>query len=37
MIAARNEHIKCLSILLAHGADVDKIDQVSAVSAYSDY
>ena len=32
MIAARYGHHECLSILLAHGAEVDKVARVSAVS-----
>ena len=31
MIAARNGNHECLSILLAHGAEVDKAARVSAV------
>ena len=34
MIAAEAGHHECLSILLAHGAEVDKIDEARAVSAY---
>ena len=32
MIVAANGHHECLSILLAHGAEVDKTTAVSAVS-----
>ena len=32
MIAAVNGHHDCLSILLAHGAEVNKADRVSVVS-----
>ena len=32
MIAAQGGHHECLSILLAHGADVNKAGRVSAVS-----
>ena len=34
MIAAAKGHQECLSILLAHGAEVDKANNVSAGSAY---
>ncbi len=32
MIAAEKGHHECLSLLLAHGAEIDKADQVSAMS-----
>ena len=32
LVAAEKGHHECLSILLAHGAEVDKADRVSAVS-----
>ena len=33
MVAANKGHHECLSILLAHGAEVDKANHVSAVNA----
>ena len=34
MLAAAEGHHECLSVLLAHGADVNKAAKVSAVNAY---
>ena len=34
MIAAQEGHHECLSILLTHGAKVDKADEVGAVIAW---
>ena len=36
MIATREGHQKCLVILLAHGAEVDKLKYVSGMRASSD-
>ena len=35
MIVAQEGHHKCLSILLAHGVDVDQCREVSAVVIWS--
>ena len=35
IIAGANGHHECLSILLTHGAEVDKANRVSAVSVIS--